>query len=139
MCPIGRSRQCRTLANRSLGRRQSHLLRCSRGGMDGVRQFHTRQETLCRCKSTFRDGRDSIYRLDGRGDRDLSSRRLEIRRLRMMNQFESSGTWFLDDDLSNSVPGTLHYDSEGLNLKLLGSFRESWSTGVERYPTIRGV
>ena len=56
-----------------------------------------------------------------------------------MNQFESSGTWFLDDDLSNSVPGTLHYDSEGLNLKLLGSFRERWSTGVERYPTIRGV
>jgi len=56
-----------------------------------------------------------------------------------MKHFESSGTWFPADDSSNAVQGTLYFDSEGLNLKLLGSFREGWSAGAERYPTIRGV
>jgi len=41
--------------------------------------------------------------------------------------------------MSDAVGGTLSYDTEGLNLKLLGSFREGWSLGVERYPIIRGV
>ena len=41
--------------------------------------------------------------------------------------------------LRNAVGGKLHYDSEGLNLKLMGSFREGWSAGAERLPTIRGV
>ena len=57
----------------------------------------------------------------------------------MMKHFESSGTWFPADDSSNAVRGTLYFDCEGLNLKLLGSFREGWSTEAERYPTIRGV
>jgi ApeA N-terminal domain 1 len=56
-----------------------------------------------------------------------------------MKHFESSGLWSPAGDLSNTVGGTLRYDSEGLNLKLLGSFREGWSAGVERYPTIRGL
>jgi ApeA N-terminal domain 1 len=56
-----------------------------------------------------------------------------------MKHFESSGLWFPGDDSANAVGGMLHYDSNGLNLKLLGSFREGWSTGQERYPTVRGV
>ncbi|MFI5459656.1 MAG: hypothetical protein ACHRXM_29885 [Isosphaerales bacterium] len=56
-----------------------------------------------------------------------------------MKHFESSGLWSPKDDMSNAVGGTLRYDSEGLNLKLLGSFGEAWSAGVERYSIIRGV
>jgi hypothetical protein len=56
-----------------------------------------------------------------------------------MKHFESSGLWFPANDSSIAVGGTLRYDSEGLNLTLLGSFREGWAAGVERYPTIRGV
>jgi hypothetical protein len=56
-----------------------------------------------------------------------------------MKHFESNGLWFPADDSANAVGGKLHYDSEGLNLRLLGSFREGWSAGQERYPTIRGV
>ncbi len=56
-----------------------------------------------------------------------------------MKQFKSSGLWFPADEPSNAVSGTLHYGSEGLNLELLGSFREGWAAGAERYPTIRGV
>jgi ApeA N-terminal domain 1 len=56
-----------------------------------------------------------------------------------MKHFQSSGLWFPGDDSANAVGGILNYDSKGLNLKLLGSFREGWSAGQERYPTIRGV
>jgi hypothetical protein len=56
-----------------------------------------------------------------------------------MKQFESSGLWFPADDSSNAVGGTLRHDTEGLNLRLLGSFRDGWSAAAERYPTIRGV
>ena len=56
-----------------------------------------------------------------------------------MKHFKSSGLWFPGEDSANAVVGTLHYDSEGLSLKLLGSFREGWSAGQELYPAIRGV
>ena len=56
-----------------------------------------------------------------------------------MKHFESSGTWFPADDSSNTVQGTLHFDGEGLNLRLFGSFREGWSAGADRYPTIHGI
>ncbi len=56
-----------------------------------------------------------------------------------MMHFESTGLWSLKEDMSNAVPGTLGYDSEGLNLKLVGSFTSGWSGGLERYPIIRGV
>jgi ApeA N-terminal domain 1 len=56
-----------------------------------------------------------------------------------MKHFKSSGLWFPGEDSANAVGGTLHYDSDGLSLKLLGSFREGWSAGQERYPAIRGV
>ena len=56
-----------------------------------------------------------------------------------MKHFESSGLWSVAADMSNTVGGTLRYDSEGLNLKLIGSFGEGWSAELDRYPIIRGV
>ncbi len=47
-----------------------------------------------------------------------------------MKHFESSGLWSLRDDMSNTVGGTLRYDSEGLNLSLMGSFSEDWAAAT---------
>jgi len=56
-----------------------------------------------------------------------------------MKHFEARGLWYPTDDKENAVGGTLTFDKDGLHLVLLGSFRQGWSTDVERYPIIHGV
>ena len=56
-----------------------------------------------------------------------------------MKHFEASGLWYPTDDPDNSVGGTLKFDDAGLQLILLGAFRQGWSPEVERYHLIRGV
>jgi ApeA N-terminal domain 1 len=56
-----------------------------------------------------------------------------------MKHFEASGLWYPSDDPTNAVGGTLKFDDKGLQLVLLGNFRQGWSPEVERYPIIHGV
>ena len=56
-----------------------------------------------------------------------------------MKHFEASGLWYPFDDPANAVGGTLKFDDKGLQLVLLGSFRQGWSPEAERYPIIHGV
>jgi hypothetical protein len=56
-----------------------------------------------------------------------------------MKGFESSGLWFPAEEPSNAVGGTLKFGDDGLDLMLLGSFREGWSPGSERFPIILGM
>ena len=56
-----------------------------------------------------------------------------------MKHFEASGLWYPLDDPANAVGGTLTFDDDGLQLVLLGSFRQGWSPAAERYPIIHGV
>jgi len=56
-----------------------------------------------------------------------------------MKYFEASGLWYPSDDRSSAVGGTLKFDSDGLQLVLLGSFRQGWSPEGERYSIIHGV
>ena len=57
----------------------------------------------------------------------------------MMEYFEANGIWYSPDDPSNAVGGTLKFDADGIYLVLIGSFREGWGLGVERYPLITGI
>ena len=54
-----------------------------------------------------------------------------------MKHFESGGRWSLEDDFSTSVGGTLVFDNEGLNLKLLEGFKADW--GAVRNATLRSA
>src|SRR4051794_31946823 len=56
-----------------------------------------------------------------------------------MKHFETSGLWYPYDDPNNAVGGTLKFDDKGLQLVLLGTFRQGWSPEAERYPVIHGV
>jgi ApeA N-terminal domain 1 len=56
-----------------------------------------------------------------------------------MKHFEANGLWYPSDDSTNAVGGTLKFDKDGLQLALLGSFRQGWSPKAEEYAIIRGV
>ncbi|HWE38784.1 MAG TPA: hypothetical protein VG406_19705, partial [Isosphaeraceae bacterium] len=56
-----------------------------------------------------------------------------------MKYFEASGLWYPSDDPANAVGGTLKFNVTGLQLFLLGSFRQGWSPRPEPYPFIYGV
>ena len=56
-----------------------------------------------------------------------------------MKHFEANGLWYPSDDSTNAVGGTLKFDKDGLQLALLGSFRQGWSPKAEEYPIIHGV
>jgi hypothetical protein len=56
-----------------------------------------------------------------------------------MRDFSANGLWFLDEEPENRVAGTLRYSDRGLQLRLMGGFKEGWTPGSEGYPLIRGV
>jgi hypothetical protein len=56
-----------------------------------------------------------------------------------MRHFTASGLWFLGDDPTRRVAGTLHYSDRGILLKLLGDFRGGWTPRSEPYSLIHGV
>jgi hypothetical protein len=56
-----------------------------------------------------------------------------------MEYFRSDGYWSPSGEPSNAVGGVLEYSEKGLELKLLGKFRDGWGAAGETYPEIRGV
>ncbi len=56
-----------------------------------------------------------------------------------MRHFTASGLWFLSDDPTKRVAGTLRYSEKGIHLKLLDGFRDGWVPISEPYPLIHGV
>ncbi len=55
-----------------------------------------------------------------------------------MEYFDSVGIWYLPEEPSKEVSGTLRYSEEGILLSLMGSFSESWFFGSEHFPVIHG-
>ena len=56
-----------------------------------------------------------------------------------MKSVKANGLWYLADEPSNKVAGTVHYSARGLHLVLLGGFRGGWTPKSEPYPLIYGV